>query len=204
MKYFSRISLALIALFVFASSASQAATINSSAVSVTASVDGTASLTVQLFKNDISGANTGPATTFDFGQLQEVSGTLRSSNSGTNAVAAAYLAYISAKTHGDDYTITQTGTQVKSGANVLPDNALAMNVVYVPSDNGSVTDGTLGSKDTWVGTKTLYTSTSAGPMRTVRAYYSITPDPNVGPGGTVPLDQAAGSYSGTITYTLTY
>ena len=204
MKQFSRISLVLIAFFVFASSAVHADTISSSAVSVTASVDGTASLNIQFFKNDISGANSGPATSFDFGQLQEVSGTLRSSNSGTNAVAAAYLAYITANTHGNDYTITQTGTQVKSGSNQLPDNALAMNVVYVASDNGNVTDGTLGSKDTWVGTKTLYTSTSTGPMRTVRAYYSVTPDPAVGPGGTVPLDQAAGSYSGTVTYTLTY
>ena len=206
MKNLSRISLGL-AVFLLTGGLSGsvlATDLNKGPYSVSASVDGTADLTVNLFKNDVSGPNSGTATTINFGQLQEVDGTLRSSNSGTGAVAAAYLALVTANTHGLPYTVKQTGTVVSSGANQLPNNGLAMNVVYVASDNGNVTDGTVGSKDSWVGTKTLYTSSPSGPLRTIRAYYAVTPDPAVGPGGAVPLDQPAGTYNGTITYTLTY
>lgn len=206
MKNLSRISLGFTAFLLAGglSGSALATDLNSGPYSVTASVNGAATLTVNLFKNDVSGPNTGPATALSFGQLQEVDGTLRSSNTGTGAVSAAYLAQVTANTHGLPYTVKQTGTTVSSGANQLPNNGLAMNVVYVASDNGNVTDGTVGSKDSWVGTKTLYTSSPAGPLRTIRAYYAITPDPAVGPGGAVPLDQPSGTYNGTITYTLTY
>jgi hypothetical protein len=67
--------------------------------------------------------------------------------------------------------------------------------VYVASDNGGTTDGTIGSAGTAHATdKVVYTSSPAGPLRTVRDYVAVTH---------VPLDQQAGNYATTIVYTLT-
>jgi hypothetical protein len=64
----------------------------------------------------------------------------------------------------------------------------------------------LGAKGTWVsGTdKTVYTSeTGTAAMRVIQNIYSITDDPAAGATTGVPLNQPGGTYTGTLTISVT-
>ena len=199
----------LLMAFLIAVSPSAYAATATQAVNAQAVVDGTLTITVKLFKNDITGTDITASNKFDYGTLQNLgTGTLKSSSTGTGAIMAAGLALITVNSHGLAWSLTETGTNMTSGANTLPVGSLAMNPTYVASDNGGVTDGTMGTKASWFNAtaKTLYTSTAAGPLRTIRVYHAITDDPTAGAEsakGLIPLDQKAGTYTGSVTYTAT-
>ena len=182
-----------------------AATATSGPFTTSASVSGTLTLTTVIKKNSSTGAT---ITTMDFGQLTDIgTGTLRSSATGTTGTGAADM-FITANSHGLPYTITQTGTAMSNGSTTLPAGALTVVPVYAAADNGGATMPTgasLGSAGTWVSTnKVLYTSeTGTAAMRTIQAIYSVTDDPTAGSTASVPLNQAAGTYSGTVTITVT-
>ena len=182
-----------------------AATATSGAITTSASVSGTLTLTTVMKKNSSTGAI---ITSMDFGQLADIgSGTLRSSATGTTSTGAVDM-FITANSHGLPYTITQTGTAMSNGTTTLPAGALTVVPVYATADNGGAakpTGATLGTAGTWVATnKALYTSeTGTAAMRTIQAVYSVTDDPAAGATSSVPLNQAAGTYTGTVTITVT-
>ena len=80
-----------------------------------------------------------------------------------------------------------------------------MTPIYATQDNGGAAlVGTLGTKGSWVATdKVLYTSDAIGSIRTIQAIYSITDDPAAGASAAVPVNQAGGSYSSAVTFTVT-
>src|SRR3989338_1883325 len=87
-------------------------------VNMGADVDGTLTMTVKLFKNDIDGTDITAGNKIDFGQLVDIgTGTLRSSPTGTTGTGAG-LAYITVNSHGVPYTITQTGSVMTKGGGV--------------------------------------------------------------------------------------
>ncbi len=199
------LTLALALVLAFASQTAFAATVNKT-VDTSAEVDGTLSMSVLLFKNDIDGTDITATNKMDFGKLVDIgTGTLRSSATSTTGTGAV-LAYITVNSHGIQWTLKQNGSAMTSGANSLEADSLAVTPVYIDSDNANVADnGTIGTASTWVNSnKTLYTSHSSGPLRTIRAYYSVTDDsaagasaPNIG------LDKPAGIYTGNIIFTAT-
>ena len=206
-RKWARIIAVLVAFLMLAPSEFAAETAVKS-IDTQAVVDGTLTVTVQLFKNDISGPDVTSSGRFDFGELKDLgTGSLRSSANSSTGTGSG-LVLVTVNSHGVPWVLTETGTAMTSGANTLPGGALGMRPVYVAGDNGGVVDGTLASPCCWVGptARTVYTSTPAGPKRTIRIYHSITDDPNEGAEpakGVVPINQVPGSYSGAITYTAT-
>ena len=170
----------------------------------TASVDGTLSLTVDLFKNSSTGA---AVASMDFGSLRPLNGTLRSSTAGSTGTGSV-VAMITANSHGLPYIIKQTGSAMSNGSTTLPSGACTVVPVYATQDNGGAArpaGSSLGVAGSWIATdKVLYTSESGtAAMRTIQAHYSITDDPAAGATSAVPLNQAGGSYSGTVQITVT-
>ena len=184
----------------------QAASVSKPPVNVSAEVSSTLQLNLALFKNSVDAANNiTAANAMNFGTLQDLgTGTLRSSTTGSTGTGSV-IAFISALSSGTPYTITQTGTQLTSGSNTLPAGACTVVPVYAAADNGGqALVGTLGTKGTWVATdKTLYTSNAAADVRQIQYHYSITDDSNAGATTGVPTNQAAGTYTATVTFTVT-
>ena len=144
-----------------------------------------------------------------FGNLVDIgTGTLRSSATGTTGTGAVAV-FLSATTQGLPYTITQTGTSMSNGSSILPAGACIVRPVYAAADNGGLTlpaGASIGTGGTWTSAtaRVIYQSEAGVAQgRTVQAYYSITDDPVAGATTGVPTSQAAGTYSGTVTFTLT-
>ncbi|HXV18537.1 MAG TPA: hypothetical protein VD883_00490 [Candidatus Omnitrophota bacterium] len=195
-------ALALAALMVLSASSAFAASSSQGPFNITAAVNPTFSLTANLFVVNADGTTGASAASLAFGTLTNQGGTLKPA-----AATGAYVAYLNALATDSalttPYTITATSTALTAGANTIPSGACILTPVYIAADNGGVTDGTLGARDTWVGTKTVYTSTASRPTRNVRAYFAITDDPALGSTAVVPLSQPSGNYSATTTFTMT-
>jgi hypothetical protein len=181
-----------------------AATQSAGPFTTTAVVQAGLTLTVTLKRNDFNGAT---ITSMNFGQLVDIgTGTLRSSPTSTTGTGAVD-AFISANSQGLPYTITSTGTAMSNGSTTLPSGALTVVPVYSAADNAGAAKpaaAVVGTAGSWVGTRTLYTSESGtAAQRTIQAIYSITDDPAAGATTGVPTSQAAGTYSGTVTITVT-
>ena len=194
----------IVTVLTFASPSVFAATSSSGPYTVSASVDGTLSMSVVVRKNSSVGAI---ITAVDFGKLVDIgANTLRSAATSTTGTRNA-TAMITANSHGLPYTITQTGTTLSNGTTTLPSGACTVVPVYATQDNGGLAKpagAVVGTAGSWVGTRTLYTSeTGIAAMRTIQAVYSITDDPIAGATSAVPLNQAGGNYSGTVTITVT-
>ncbi|HTL70289.1 MAG TPA: hypothetical protein VL404_03260 [Candidatus Eisenbacteria bacterium] len=163
-------------------------------------------LNMNLFKNSVAPANDITAgNAMNFGTLQDIgTGTLRSTPAGSTGTGDV-IALISAVSTGNPYTITQNGTQLTSGSNTLPAGAQTVVPVYATQDNGgNALVGTLGTAGSWVNAnKTLYTSNAAADTRLIQFHYSITDDPAAGATTGVPTSQAAGTYTATVTFTVT-
>lgn len=206
MKSVHRIAAMVGVLAVALSPCAQAADTKSHVVNVSATVLSDFRFNLALFKNSTTGAVI-TNNTMDYGALGETTpstGTLRSlatSTTGTGSVVALLSVVSSSRV----YSVTQTGTILASGANTLPAGACTFVPVYAPEDNGGAPlVGTLGTMGSWVGpNKTIYNSDSNGSSRLIQAYYSITDDPAAGATAGVPLNQAAGTYTGTVTFTAT-
>lgn len=203
-------TITLVAVIVLAGTApyASAAQFTSPAKTVTANVPSTLSLNIVLKRNDFAGTI---IQNMDFGNLVDIgTGTLRSSPTGTTGTGAVYAAITPVVQGGLPYTITQDGSPMSNGTTTLPTGPLVVKAVYEPLDQtpsgspqpaGSTTPTQAGAS--WVGTRTLYTSGGTGAIRTVTAFYSITDDALAGSTGSVPTTQAPGSYTGTVTFTLT-
>ena len=181
-----------------------AATTSTAPIAASATIPSALSLSVVMKKNDFAGAT---ITTMAYGNLVNIgTNTLRSSptsTTGTGAVAA----FITANTQGLPYDLTQDGTAMSNGVVSLPTGALIVKAIYNAADNasaaqpvGSTTPSSGGVS--WVGTRTLFHDPT-GSLRTVTAFYSVTDDPAAGATAGVPLNQAAGTYNGTVTFTVT-
>ena len=172
---------------------------------VSAAVPSALALTVVMKKNDFAGAT---VTSMNFGNLVDIgTGTLRSSSTSTTGTGAVAV-FLSANSQGLPYSITQTGAPMSNGAVNLPAGACIVKPVYAAADNGGATmpaGASLGTGGTFTSAspKTLYQSEAGGAARTIQAYYSITDDPAAGATSGVPLGQQAGTYSSTVTFTLT-
>ena len=203
MKKAFAIALVMIMAIASVPSAVWAASASSAPITTSAVVDATLTLNVVLKKNDFAGAT---VTTMDFGKLINIgTGTLRSSptsTTGTGAVAA----FISANTSGTAYTITQSGTAMSNGAATLPSGALTVVPTSSAADNGGVAlpaGASVGTAGTWVGTRTLYNSGAGAAVRNVVCYYSVTDDAAAGATTGIPLSQPGGTYTGSVTITVT-
>lgn len=202
-----KVSALFMAVAVFAGSTSAyAASVSKPPVNVSAEVSSNLQLNLALFKNSVDAANNITASNaMNFGTLHDIgTGTLRSTPTGSTGIGSV-IALVSAVSSGVPYVITQTGTQLTSGSNTLPAGACTVVPVYAAADNGGqALVGTLGTKGTWVATdKTLYTSNAAADVRQIQYHYSITDDSNAGATTGVPTNQAAGTYTATVTFTVT-
>jgi hypothetical protein len=204
MKKITLFAMLLVAMSMFVSPVAMAATASTPTITTSASVPSALTLGVTLRKNDSAGAI---ITTMDFGNLVDIgTGTLRSSPTGTTGTGAV-AAFITANSQGLPYTITSTGTALSNGTTTLPSGALTVVPGYAAADNGGAalpTGAVVGSAGSWVGTRTLYTSESGtAAIRTIQAGYSVTDSPAAGSTAVVPLNQAAGTYNGTVVITVT-
>lgn len=199
------ISLAVMAVMVLGLKTAYAATATSGAIGTSATVTAGLTLDVVLRKNDSGGA---VITSMNFGGLKNIgTGTLRSSSTGSTTTGNV-TAMITANSQSLPYVITQTGTAMSNGSTTLPSGACTVVPVYAAADNGGASmpsGAVLGTAGTWVATgKVLYDSeNTAAAIRTIQAVYSITDDPAAGSTAGVPLNQAAGNYTGTVTITVT-
>ncbi len=206
MKKTLTVAMAMIVGMVCVTPFSQAATSVQGPFTVSAVVPSALTLTVVMRRNDFAGTT---ITSMNFGNLIDIgTGTLRSSatsNTGTGAAAV----FLSAQSQGLPYSITQTGTPMSNGGSTLPAGACIVKPTYSAGDNGGLTmpaGASLGTGATWtsVSSKLIYQSeATAAQARTITAFYSVTDDPAAGATQGVPLGQAAGTYSGTVTFTLT-
>lgn len=170
----------------------------SAAVTVNAQIGTGLSLTVVLNRVDPANNNAEtPMASMNFGEMKP-------NVFGGMDAPYYFKAYINANSQSKPYTLTQNGSPVSNGSTALPQGACKVTPTYNAGDNGGASSvGTLGSTGTWVGNRTLYTSDTAGSMRTVTVYYGLIGDPAAGAGNFIPSNQASGSYSGTITFTVT-
>ena len=204
MKKLITLAVAIAIVSGFAAPVVYAASDSKGPFTTSATVDSALALSVVLKKNDFAGA---VITSMNFGNLVDIgTGTLRSSPTSTTGTGAVD-AFISANSQGLPYTITQTGTTMSNGGTTLPNGALNVVPVYAAADNGGAAipaGASIGTKGTWVGSRTLYTSESGtAALRTIQAIYSVTDDPVAGATAGVPVNQAAGTYTGTVTITVT-
>lgn len=178
-------------------------------ITVSAAVPVAFDLEIAMKQNTFAGAT---LTAMDFGTLGTITLTngskssLRSVTTGSTGTAAVDV-FFGASTQGAPYTITQTGTPMTGpGGATLPAGNLIVVPVYAEDDNGGApipAGASVGPRGSWVGTRTIYTSGPSAAARTVQAYYSITDDPAAGAVGGITSAQAAGAYTGTVTFTLT-
>lgn len=196
----SKIALGFLTALTLAPGAAHADTASSDPLLIQADVEATLTMNVVLKQNSSAGA---VVTSMDFGKLVDIgTGTLRSSatsTTGTGAVAA----FITTNSHGSPYIVTQDGTAMGT----LPAGACTVVPVYSDADNGGATKpagAVVGTPGSWVGNRVLYTSeTGLVAIRTITAYYSVTDDTVAGATAVVPLNQAGGTYTGTVTFTVT-
>ena len=135
-----------------------------------------------------------------------------------------FAAIVFSQPFGKPYNINSSSTGLTSGVNTLPGAAFVLAPGYAAEDmfdtngdgigdlpQGAMPSGaSLGAKDSAVGTNKLVYSSETGTAtgRIIRAYYGVPPKNTDGtkpyPGWSgVPLSQASGSYSGTVTLTIT-
>lgn len=173
-------------------------------IAVSASVTSTFDMTMQIFAR-AAGTDlpTGPALA-SMGY-----GTLQNNTFGALTGANNYAVYLSTNTSSQKYKINATMPALTSGANTLP-NAMGMLVISAKdATNSDITNDTLATIQSAVmpAATTIYTSNNAGTGALIEMWYGIL---GYGAGGVSPftgfapinLDQAAGTYSSTITYTL--
>ena len=159
--------------------------------------------------------NSTEVTSMDFGALSH---TLASGeDAGQWYAQAAFDVNIYAQGFGHRYEIKSTCAGLISGGNRLPDNSFGLTPVYSATDEwspgntqGDMPAGAqLGTAGSAVATdKRIYQSENPSTARIIQAYYGLPPykaggaDPFTGyvP---IPLNQASGTYTGTVTITIT-
>ncbi len=209
------VSLVVAILFAASPFAFASTSVNTAAIPISATVDSALAISVSI-KEQTSADGVVPVT-FGPSVASMDHGTLIRSNAadGTpNALRGkAFHVWVGALTSSRPYTVTSTMNAMISGVNTLP-RALGVFPISAytgidGSGNPISAGGTLASAQDAVGTgKLLYTSTAAGPAATVELVYGLSGG-LVGGGSpftgwqAIPPGQAPGTYTSTITFTLT-
>lgn len=209
MKNLTKITaFAVAALLVLTASPAMAVSTSTTPTQITATVDQVLALDVKIFERQGS-SNVGPVTAMNHGTL------VRSTNATTGAANALrgkeFRIFAGMNTSGRQYQLTQTHAGLSSGTNTLP-NAMVV-AGAVASSDGSGTDNITGDILTTArsarGTDVvIYTSNSQGQAATAEIVYGLSggnADGSAPFAGwqPIPPDQASGTYSGTVTFTLT-
>lgn len=122
-----------------------------------------------------------------------------------------YCVFAFTQSFGKKYEVRSTCTGVGSGANSLPSGSFLVTPGYAAADEWSPgvaqglmpTGAALGAAGSAVVTnKAVYTSEAAGSNHILRAFYSIPNSSTVTGFSPVPLTQAPGNYSATVTLTI--
>ena len=118
----------------------------------------------------------------------------------------AFQVFFGVNAQGRAFTVKQTAGHLVSGSNTVPDGAFIVTPLDgIGGDNtkplpSGISKGTRGTAV--FSNKALFTSTG-GLSDTMAATYGITDDPNLGATQPIPLDQPAGTYTTTVTFTAT-
>lgn len=181
------------------SSSVQAETLSQS-VSVTAAVGAQLVFDVTLKKD-----NTTVASTMNFGTLQP--GDPSDPNSALSS-PNFYQVFYSVNTAGAPYSITETAASLtKTGSSTkIPDGAFIvtpLNGVGGDPNTPLPSGTTVSPRRSAVGTGVPMFANSEGRATTFAAAYGLTSDPNSGSTAIIPPDQSAGTYTTTVTWTLT-
>ncbi|MFH1854333.1 MAG: hypothetical protein ABH815_03365 [Candidatus Omnitrophota bacterium] len=134
---------------------------------------------------------------------------------------AGFCVNVYAQGYGHKYEVKSTCTGLASGSNRLPDNSFGLTPVYSADDLWDITDPTsrqgdmptatgaqLGSSGSAVATDMLiYRSDNPSTARIIQAYYGLPPYEIGGADPfpdfeRIPLSQASGTYTGTVTITI--
>ncbi len=117
----------------------------------------------------------------------------------------AFQVFFSLNAQGRPYQIKQTAASLRSGTNTIPNGAFIVTPLAgiggdpskpLPSGVSVGTRGTAAASN-----KVLFSST--GPGASLAATYGITDNPAQGATQPIPLDQPAGTYTTTVTFTAT-
>lgn len=211
MKQLTKIVALIVAILFTGSPSAFAVTATTPATSISATVDQVLSLAIAIREETSASPLTfGPVvTSMDHGPL------VRSNNADgePNALRGkAFHVWLGVNTSGRPYTITSTMAAMSNGATELP-HALGVFPIQATAGGtpapGPSIGGTLASFQDAVGTgKLLYTSTAAGSAGVIELVYGLSggnadaslPFPGWAP---VPPGQLSGTYTSTVTYTLT-
>lgn len=118
----------------------------------------------------------------------------------------AFQAFFGVNSQQRAFTIKQTAGPLQSGPNAIPNNAFPVTPLSGVGGNPATPlppNITVGAKTSAVGTNIVLFSSSGGPADTMAATYGITDNSGLPTPNTIPLDQPAGTYTTTITYTAT-
>ena len=177
-------------------------------VPVTATVSSDFSFSVTLVEI-VNGALGATVSSMDFGTLASngtSNGQLRSLNS-----TKAFQAFFGINAQQQPFTIKQTAGPLQNGPNQIANGAFIVTPLdgvggdpSKPFDQNPPGNMTVkGTRTSAVGQNLVLFSSSGGPSNTMAATYGITDDPALGATEFIPLDQPAGVYTTTITYTAT-
>jgi len=160
--------------------------------------------------------NSTEVASMDFGTLKHT--LADGSEAGLWFSDAGFCVVIYTQPYGKPYDVGSTCAGLTSGANSLPAGSFGLTPAYSPNDEwspgypqGPMPSGaSLGTAGPAVDTnKLIYSSESGtGTARIIQTYYSLPPYKTGGtepfPGFTpIPLSQATGTYTGTVTITIT-
>ncbi len=127
-----------------------------------------------------------------------------------------FCVFMFTTSYGNKYEVRSTCNGLSSGASTLPAGSFMLTPGYAQEDEWSEgnsqgaqpADSKLGNVDSAIGTdKVIYTSEAAGTNRIIRTFYSL---PSYKAGSAkpyegytpIPLDQPAGTYTGTVTISI--
>ena len=161
--------------------------------------------------------NSTEVSSMDFGGLTHL--LVGGDEAGVWYSQAGFCVVVYAQPYGDPYEIKSTCLGLSSGSNSLPAGCFGLTPVYSADDRwggaGGETQGDMPA-GAWLGDagpaittgKLIYSSeTGVGTARIIQAYYGLPcyktggadPFPDYDP---IPLNQAAGTYTGTVTITI--
>lgn len=208
------IILSMMAIFVLGLLVSEAICASSVNVSANASVTAVLDVAATIKKHtDTDGdgiVDTGEpfdtVTSIAFGDLQR--STHADGTPGAMYSPYAFHVYLGANASSRQYKITQSGTVLTAGTNNIPDGAYLCTPAWAgDSANNDISGDALGTAGTAVGTRDVYTSNNSGKSATVEVVYGLSrprSDGSLWPGqtATIPPDQAGGTYTSTVTFTI--
>ena len=181
--------------FIFFAEATDASTLSTGPINVSASVPTGLTLDMRI----VDQLNSAQVPSLDFGELIRTGDEFRA--------ARFFKVYLTANVAGDPFVLTQLGTPLarSGGSETIPNGAYIVKPEYVDSDNSGSsqpTGSTIGTRGSAAGTRTLYTDPT-GSSRVITLTYTLSGDPNTGATEIIPLSQKSGPYSGTVQFTLT-